>query len=231
MELAIANSSYTAQELSTLGYSNLAVVPPVYLDDKCEMPPDKATLERFADGKTNLLFVSRIVPNKKQEDIIKIFRYYRSINPDSRLLLVGSLGETRDYYRWLLDLVDYLSLPDVHFTDRVSPEELNAYYRLADVFVSMSEHEGFGVFLVESMYFGLPVVAYKSAAVPEILGDAGVLIKEKDFPIIAEVIHLLVSDPDLRQAILETQRERIKDFAREKVEAQFWESLAPLLER
>lgn len=230
VDLALADSNYSARELSAIGYSNLAVVPPVDLDDKYEIPPDKATLERFADGKTNLLFVSRIAPNKKQEDIIKVFYYYRHINPESRLLLVGPLGVTRVYYRWLLDLVDYLDLPDVHFTDRVSQEELNAYYRLADVFVSLSEHEGFGMFLVESMYFDLPIVAYKSTAVPETLGDAGVLIREKDFPLIAEVIHLLVSDADLRQAILETQRERLKDFAREKVEGRFWGSLAPLLE-
>jgi len=230
VDLAIADSNYSAQELSAIGYTNLAVVPPVYLDDKYEITPDKATSGRFADGKTNLLFVSRIAPNKKQEDIVKIFYWYKQINPDSRLLLVGPLGVTKVYYRWLLDLVDYLGLPGVHFTDRVSQAQLNAYYRLADVFISMSEHEGFGIFLVESMYFEVPVVAYKSTAVPETLGDAGVLIKEKDFPVIAEVVHLLVSDEGFRQAILETQRERIKDFAREKVEALFWGSLAPLLE-
>jgi len=231
VDLAIADSNYSARELSAIGYSNLAVVPPVYLDDKYEIPPDKATLERFADGKTNLLFVSRIAPNKKQEDVIKVFHFYRQINPDSRLLLVGPLGVTKVYYRWLLDLVDYLDLSNVHFTDRVSQEELNAYYRLADVFVSMSEHEGFGVFLVESMYFDLPIVAYKKTAVPETLGQAGVLVREKDFPVVAEVIHLLVRNQDFREAILETQRQRLQDFTKEKVEARFWGSLAPLLER
>jgi glycosyltransferase involved in cell wall biosynthesis len=231
VDLAIADSNYSAQELSVIGYANLAVVPPVYLDDKYEIPPDKATLERFADGKKNLLFVSRIAPNKKQEDIIKLFHWYKQINPASRLLLVGPLGVTKVYYRWLLDLVDYLGLSNVHFTDRVSQEELNAYYRLADVFVSMSEHEGFGMFLVESMYFDVPVVAYKSTAVPETLGQAGVLVREKDFPVIAEVIHLLISDRDFREAILETQRQRLQDFKKEKVGAQFWRSLAPLLER
>lgn len=231
VELAIADSNYSAQELSVIGYSNLAVVPPVYLDDKYEIPPDKATLERFADGKKNLLFVSRIAPNKKQEDIIKLFHWYKQINPASRLLLVGPLGVTKVYYRWLLDLVDYLGLSNVHFTDRVSQEELNAYYRLADVFVSMSEHEGFGMFLVESMYFDVPIVAYKSTAVPETLGQAGVLVREKDFPVIAEVIHLLISDRDFREAVLETQRQRLQGFTKEKVEAQFWRSLAPLLER
>jgi len=230
VDLAITDSDYSAGELSALGYSNLAVVPPVHLDEKYEAPPDKAIMERFADGGTNLLFVSRIAPNKKQEDVIKAFHFYRRINPDSRLFLVGPLGLTKVYYRWLLDLVEYLDLPDVHFTDRVSQEELNAYYRLADVFVSMSEHEGFGMFLVESIYFDVPVVAYKSTAVPETLGQGGVLVREKDFPVIAEVIHLLVSNQDFRRAILEAQRQRLQDFTREKVEARFWNSLAPLLE-
>ena len=94
----------------------------------------------------------------------------------------------------------------------------------------MSEHEGFGMFLVESIYFDVPVVAYKSTAVPETLGQGGVLVREKDFPIIAEVIHRLVSDQDFRRAILEAQRQRLQDFTREKVEALFWNSLAPLLE-
>jgi glycosyltransferase involved in cell wall biosynthesis len=231
VDLAIADSNYSARELSAIGYLNVAVVPPVYLDDKYEIPPDKATLERFAEEKINLLFVSRIAPNKKQEDVIKVFYYYRGINPASRLLLVGPLGVTKVYYRWLLDLVDYLGLPDVHFTDRVSQGELNAYYRLADVFISMSEHEGFGIFLVESMYFDVPIVAYKSTAVPETLGQAGVLVREKDFPVIAEVIDLLVSDRGFRKAILETQRQRLQDFAKEKLESRFWEQLNPLLER
>lgn len=231
VDLAIANSNYSAQELSAIGYSNLAVVPPIFLDEKYEIPPDKATLERFADQKTNLLFVSRIAPNKKQEDIIKVFYFYSRLNPDSRLFLVGPLGVTKVYYRWLLDLVDYLGLPDVHFTDRVSQGELNAYYRLADVFVSMSEHEGFGIFLIESMYFDVPIVAYKSTAVPETLGQAGVLVRERDFPVIAEVIDLLVSDRGFRKAILESQRQRLQDFAKEKLESRFWEQLNPLLER
>lgn len=230
VELAICNSNYSAQELSAIGFSNLAVVPPMYLDEKYEIPPDKATLERFADGKTNLLFVSRIAPNKKQEDVMKAFHFYRRINPDSRLFLVGPLGVMKVYYRWLLDLVEYLRLPEVYFTDRVSQAQLNAYYRLADVFVSMSEHEGFGMFLVESMYFDLPIIAYESTAVPETLGDAGVLIKEKDFPIIAEMINLLVSNEDLRRAILETQRRSLRHFTKEKVQAQFWQSLTPLLQ-
>ena len=229
VDLAIADSAYSAQELSGLGYSNLAVVPPVYLDNKYEIPPDKATLDKLSDQKTNLLFVSRIAPNKKQEDVIKAFYFYRRLNPDSRLCLVGPLGVTKVYYRWLLDLVDYLELPDVHFTGRVSQAELNAYYRSADVFVSMSEHEGFGMFLVESMYFDLPIVAYESTAVPETLGPSGVLVKKKDFPIAAELIHLLATDEGLRHAVLENQLQRLRHFARERVEAQFWECLAPLL--
>lgn len=230
VDLAIADSEYSARELSAIGYSNLAVVPPIYLDNNYETAPDEATLERFSDQKTNLLFVSRLAPNKKQEDVIKAFYFYRRLDPDSRLCLVGPLGVTKVYYRWLLDLVDYLDIPEVHFTDRVSQAALNAYYTLADVFVSMSEHEGFGMFLVESMYFDLPIIAYESTAVPDTLGDAGVLIKQKDYPTIAEMIHLLVSDEELRQAILETQRQRLRRYARDKVEAQFWGCLAPFLE-
>jgi len=230
VELASCNSNYSARELSEIGYRNVVTVPPAYMDEKYEIPPDEGVLERFGDGEVNLLFVSRIAPNKKQEDVIKVFYYYKQINPRSRLLFVGHRGVTQVYYKWLLDLIEYLDLKDVYFSGRVPQVELNAYYRLADVLVSMSEHEGFGIFLVESMYFGVPIVAYKCTAIPETLGQAGVLIKKKDFPVIAEVIHLLVSDQDFREAILETQRQRLQDFTEAKVEARFWQSLGPLLE-
>ncbi|MFH1485562.1 MAG: glycosyltransferase family 4 protein, partial [Chloroflexota bacterium] len=197
VDLAVAMSDFSKVELSALGYRNIAVLPAVIIDEKYEVPPDPDVLKRWGDGRTILLFVGRIAPNKKQEDLIKAFYFYKRINPHSSLLLVGALGTTQVYYRWVQELAEYLKLSDVHFCGHVTQSELNAYYKVADVFVSMSEHEGFGVPLVESMHFGIPVIAYKATAVPETLGEAGIMVKRKDFPVIAELIDMLVSDKEL----------------------------------
>ncbi len=114
---------------------------------------------------------------------------------------------------WLRGFVRYLKLEDVHFCGHVPFSQLLAYYRLADVFVSMSEHEGFCKPLLESMYFGLPIVAYAAAGVPDTLGDTGILIKEKRYEIVAELIYLLMTKADFREAVVARQKERLEQFS------------------
>jgi glycosyltransferase involved in cell wall biosynthesis len=158
-----------------------------------------------------------VVPNKRQEDVIKVFYHYRQLNPHSRLFLVGSWGRMERYLEWLRGFVRYLKLEDVHFCGHIPFSQLLAYYRLADVFVSMSEHEGFCKPLLESMYLGVPILAYAAAGVPDTLGDAGILIKEKRYEIVAELIHLLMTKVDLREAVVARQKERLEHFSSARV--------------
>ncbi len=219
VDLALADSEFNRQELERCGYPRTGVLP-IFLDEaRYHRPPDQAILDSFqGDGGPNLLFVGRIVPNKKQEDVIKVFYYYKRIEPRARLFLVGPVRDRAEPYRqWLEDVVAHLNLPDVHFCGYVSFEALLAYYRLADVFVCMSEHEGFCKPLVESMYFDVPIVAYDAAAVPHTLGGAGILVREKRYEVIAEMIDLLVTEADLRQKIVARQRERLQHFLKETV--------------
>ena len=102
------------------------------------------------------------------------------------------------------------------------------YYRCADVYVSMSEHEGFGKPLIESMYFGLPVVAYASTAVPDTLGDAGILFHHKDFESLAELVGLLVQDRSLRRRVIARQTRRVKAFLEPQVRRRFEDHLRHL---
>ncbi len=225
VDLALADSEFSRQELERCGYPRTGVLP-IFLDEeRYSRPPDQAVLDAFqGDGYTNLLFVGRIVPNKKQEDVIKVFYYYKRINPRSRLFLVGPVRDrARPYRRWLESVAAHLHLPDVHFCGPVPFEALVAYYRLADVFVCMSEHEGFCKPLVESMYFDVPIIAYDAAAVPYTLGETGVLVKEKRYQVVAEMINLLVTDADLRQRIVARQRERLRRFLKSSVLAIFKE--------
>ena len=115
-------------------------------------------------------------------------------------------------------LVSRLRLEAVRFVGHVDLETLLAYYKVADVFVCMSEHEGFCVPLLESMHFDVPIVAYVAGAVSQTLGDAGVLVKEKNYEYVAEMVHLLVSDKDFRRQVVQKQRERLKHFSRQTVE-------------
>jgi len=212
--LAIGVSEYNRLCLEHVGFKNTDVVPIMLdLDDFGEdIAPEN--LERaYNDCTINILFVGRISPNKKHEDIIKIFYYYHHyINSNSKLYLVGN-KQIGAYYSFLERQILQLGLSDsVIFTGMVSETGLVRYYQIAHVFLCMSEHEGFCVPLLEAMYFRIPIIAYNSTAIPWTFGDAGVLVNRKDHLEIAELINVLIEDSDIRNRIIEQQVERLKDF-------------------
>ncbi len=229
--LALARSEYSRVELGEMGFKPSRVLPVIVPEELFRIAPDERVLARYdADEAVNLLFVGRVVPNKRQEDVIKSLYYYRKINPQARLFLVGSCSNTQRYADWLRQFAQRLNLADsVHLTGHVSKAELAAYYRLADTFVCMSEHEGFGIPLVEAMRFGVPIIAYASTAVPETMGGAGVLIRKKNFTIVAELVHILHSDAGLRERIIARQRERARAFEQVNVICTFQEMLQQVL--
>jgi glycosyltransferase involved in cell wall biosynthesis len=180
-------------------------------------------------GQVNLLYVGRLAPNKGCDDLIKILYAYRKyVYPDAHLWLVGDRS-LLIYTQYLENLAARLGLQDaVTLAGRVSLNALRTYYEAADLFVYASRHEGFGVPLVESMYFDVPILAYKATAVPETLGNAGVLFDAFAYPEIAEMVHLLATDAATRQAIIANQRQRLADFTPERVEAGLHHVLAQL---
>jgi glycosyltransferase involved in cell wall biosynthesis len=115
------------------------------------------------------------------------------------------------------------------FTGAVPDEDLAAFYRWADAYVSLSEHEGFCVPLVEAMAADVPIVAYAAGAVPETLGGAGILFAPKDLEVAAELLGSVVYDRDVRARVLEGQRRRLQDFLPPRIEARLKETLAPFL--
>ena len=156
--------------------------------------------------------MGRLVPNKRQEDVIRLLHYYRRFEPTARLFLVGTPW-MQAYTEWLQELTQELKLDDaVVFTGGVSQRDLVTYYQLADLYVSMSEHEGFGKPLIESMYLGLPVLAYAAAGVPGTLGGSGILFRQKNHEALAELVDILVSDDALRERIITRQQERARCF-------------------
>jgi L-malate glycosyltransferase len=218
-ELALGDSEYNRQELHHLGFKSTGVLPVVPDFSHLDVVPDRVLAREFDDGWTNLMFVGRVIPNKKFEDVIRAFHVYRARhNPRSRLLLVGSHSGFERYLEMLHALVGRLGTPDVHFLGHVSNEELTALYGVADLFLCASEHEGFCVPIVEAFHKGVPVVAFAATAVPATMDGAGVLYDTKDPGEIAKIVDAVLSDPAIEQAIVDSQdaaleRLRRKDFA------------------
>jgi glycosyltransferase involved in cell wall biosynthesis len=171
-----------------------------------DVTPSHLLAGPFDDDWVNLLFVGRVIPNKRLDDVIRAFAAYkRSINPRSRLLLVGSYGGFELYFAMLQQLVAQLRVPDVHFLGHVSNEELSAVYDVADVFLCASEHEGFCVPLIEAFHKGVPVIAYAATAVPATMDGGGVLYTDKTPLRVAHLVDAVVRDAPLRARIVAAQ--------------------------
>ncbi len=225
-DLGLADSEFNRLELVQYGFKKTGVLPILLDFSKYTLPPDPNILEQYDDGQVNILFVGRVTPNKKHEDLFKAFYVYkRFVNPHSRLLVVGKYNEKEMYVKFLRELIDELEIENVYFSGHVTQQELNAFYKVADVLLSMSEHEGFFVPAVESCYFQLPVLAYNCTAVPYTLGNTGILINEKRYDEIAEMIQLVVEDQTFRQSIIKEQSTHLKHFQKEKIIATLLEYL------
>ncbi|WP_017302679.1 glycosyltransferase family 4 protein [Spirulina subsalsa] len=212
--IAVGDSTYNASELTACGFSNPSVLPIIINPSQWDISPDPQLMASLQDGQKNLLFVSRIAPNKKQDDLVQAFAHYLTLDPEARLILVGWGNKSEPYYCHLLKIIADLNLNDrVIITGKVNETQLLAFYRTAHLFWSMSEHEGFGVPLIESMWFDIPVLAYKSSAVPETLQAAGLMFTHKDDLVsIAALAKLLIHDLDLRDKVIRAQQQQRHRF-------------------
>lgn len=212
-------SKFDCQDLIKMGYDRerTEVLPLIVPFDDYKTEPDKTIVDKYSDDWVNILFVGRVSPNKKQEDIIRIFAFYKKyVNPKSRLFLVGSFFNEK--YRFCLKkYVKELEIEDVYFTDQVKFSEILAYYSCADIFCCMSEHEGFCVPLLEAMMFEKPIVAFDSSAIGETLGGSGVLMDSKDPCMISMVFKKIQEDHELRERIIKEQNERLEYFSLENL--------------
>ncbi|MBQ8189520.1 MAG: glycosyltransferase [Lachnospiraceae bacterium] len=219
-EYCWVDSAYNGEELKQMGYTcPIDVIPILIPFDDYAKKPDKQILERMKDDYVNIIFTGRIAPNKRQEDVIAAFYQYKKYyNQKSRLILVGNHAGMEVYYESLKKYVELLELDDVIFTGHISFEEILAYYCSADIFLCMSDHEGFCVPLVESMYFDVPVLAKGTSAITETLGGSGMILPDNDPMVAASAINRILTDPQLKSAIVANQRERLKDFEHDKIE-------------
>jgi len=220
VDLAIGDSEFNRSELEARGFAPTGVLHVVPDFSHLDVEPDARILAAYDDDWTNILFVGRVVPNKRPDNIIRFFHAYKTLyNSRSRLLLAGAYSGFESYLAQLHALIASLGTQDVHLLGQVSDEELTALYDVADLFLCASEHEGFCVPLVESFYKQVPVLAYAATAVPATMDGAGVLYETREPARVASLIHGVLSDGSLVDDLVAGQddalaRLRARDFDR-----------------
>ena len=232
VDLALGDSEFNRQELEDLGFEPTGVLPIAVNTERITSAPRRPALDKIlGDGLINILFVGRIVPNKRIEDHIRLAETYkRYVDSYYRFIFVGRYDGLPRYYAQVRGLIsEFRMLPDrFWFTGAVPDDDLAAFYRWADVYVSLSEHEGFCVPLVEAMAADVPVLAYAAGAVPETLGGAGVLFEPKDLELAAELLGMLVYDRPIRDSVIAGQRRRLEDFSPARIEAKLLQFVSNL---
>lgn len=220
VDLALGDSEFNRQELAAVGFDPTAVLPVIPDFDHLDVEPDARIAAEYDDDWTNILFVGRLVPNKRPDDLIRFFHAYKTLyNPRARLIIAGAYGGFEPYLVQLHHLIARLGVRDVVLTGQVTDAELAALYDVADLFLCASEHEGFCVPIIESFYMGVPVLAYAATAVPATMDGGGVLYDSRDPRVVARLMEAILSSRSAREPLLAAQdaaldRLLAKDFAR-----------------
>lgn len=216
-QAAIAVSDYNAQELRALGLADVVVVPVLWSSPEAAVRSASSELPGLpisSDGQPPLkmLFVGRIAPNKRHENLISALALLKRWHPLAQLVFVGA-SSSPSYESHLRTFARKLGVSDsVEFAGSVSTDELNEHYAAASVYVSASTHEGFCVPLLEAMSVGLPVVAVAAAAVPETTADAAVLLGSGKPLEIALAVNRLHIDESFRTRMVERGFQRFGFF-------------------
>jgi glycosyltransferase involved in cell wall biosynthesis len=204
-DVAAGVSAYNAAELGS------DVVIPILFDPESWPPPAPPAAER--EEAPVVLFVGRLAPHKRQDEVIRAFALLRRRHaPDARLVLVGEPLNAA-YAAALAGLAEELAPGAVSFERGLPPAALTERYRAADAFVCLSEHEGFCIPLLEAFHFGVPVVARPAGGIPEVAGDAALLVEDGDAGVVAELLWLALSDAELRATLRERGRARLAAYA------------------
>lgn len=227
IDYGLTVSEFNKSDLENMGYECPIAVAPILIPfDDYRQEPSSDVISRYSDGKTNIVFVGRVAPNKRFEDVIDCFvEYKKKYDRDARLFLVGNYDEKNAYYQYLKGYVKGIEAEDVVFPGHIPFNEILAYYRIADLFLCMSEHEGFCVPLVEAMFFKVPIVAYASTAIPGTLNGTGVLMESKEPAVVAAKMNQVLADEAYRNGIIEGQNERLLDFGYDRIKEQILEEI------
>ena len=232
IDLALGDSEFNRQELDELGFDRTGVMPILVDTDRVTRAVRLPALEAaLGDDLTNILFVGRVAPNKRIEDHIRLAELYkRYVDREYRFIFVGRTDAVPRYFATIRALMLKYKMPADRFlfVGQVPDDELAVYYRVSYAYVSLSEHEGFCVPLVEAMATGVPILAYGAGAIPETLGGSGICFTPKDLEYAAELLGMLVYDGTFRAQVIAGQRRRLADFGSDQTERALDEMIARL---
>ncbi|MBN2016431.1 glycosyltransferase [Candidatus Dojkabacteria bacterium] len=219
-DLAFGDSKFNAQELRSMNFKNVRTLPIIYDFERLDNLQEDRVLSAKLKNEyiTNIVFIGRIAPNKKQDDLIKTFYLYNKyVNAFSRLFLVGADFIVPRYVNEIKNLIKILELDSlVTITGHITDREWITYYKNADLFVSMSEHEGFFVPALECMHLKIPMLLYKSTAVPDTASNTAVYFDKKNFEVVAEMMDLVLKK-DVKTRLFENSKKRLKNFQKDKI--------------
>lgn len=223
-DAAVGDSDYNSRELSAWGFRRVDTIPVLYRWHEFRRPEIDAeyllSVRRASD--VNLLFVGRFVPNKRIERLIEMLQVLKETSTGSvRLHVVGKIWDQTYFSSLIAQAAERGVLDCLEFHRNVDGLRLRTLYAACDAFVSMSDHEGFMVPILEAFASGCPVVALNTSAVGETMGGAGLLIDAPDAEFAAGLVRVLVSDRDLRNKIVAGQAERAAEL-RPRLSAQRW---------
>lgn len=215
IDVAIGVSDFNCRGLAAAGFEATTTLPLAVDLDRYDLPADPIVTAQCENRPTTFLTVGRVAPNKRLETFLRAAAYYvRHVEPDAEFVIIGGNRGMEAYSDALVELALEIGLDQrLRWLGRVPHEDLVAWYRNVDVYVCTSAHEGFCAPLLEAMHFGVPILARHAAAIPETLGDAGVTFTDDDPAALAELMHLLATDEDTRQALSARGRARLREFA------------------
>lgn len=228
-ELALAVSEYNARELEVLGFEDVRVSP-LPIDPRAlqYLRPDSSTMAALESLEGPIiLFVGQLLPHKRPDLLLEAYHVLTTyLIPDAHLVLVGA-GRNAPYQQALATLAQEMNLNRARIPGWLTPAQLSAYYRRADLFATMSEHEGVCVPLLEAMAFDLPVVARDYGAIPETMRSAGLLLPAEEDPIlVAEALAEVLTQKSVRDELIRRGRARVDDFSAEDAHRRFLGHLA-----
>jgi len=214
------------------GFTNTGVLPLVMDFHKFDHPIHPVVKSLLDDDKTNIIYVGRIIPNKKIEDVLRTFHFYQTyFNPLSRMILVGEYRGFERYHSALMKMAETMKINHLHITGHIPEDELTSYYKLADLTLHLSEHEGFCAPIPESYYLGIPVIAFNAGAVSETMAGGGLMIEKKDPVRIAALIDIVLRNEKIRKNVVSHQRKILEKYTQERTGVILLQHLTPLLQR
>jgi glycosyltransferase involved in cell wall biosynthesis len=215
-------SEYNAHELREATRREVGVIPVLF--DRTGLGP----VRDAASGPPTILFVGRLAPHKRQDLVVRTFGEYRRRRADAELVLIGT-PLSPSFGAQLRRLAAEIAPGAVTFETSLSASRLAERYRAADVFLCLSEHEGFCIPLLEAFHFGVPVIARDAGAVREVAGDAGVLLEARDgVPTIAELLDIVVEDHELCTELRARGERRLETYDYERTAERLRRTLAGL---